>query len=92
MSEEHKAAVAAELADGIIEHPRKLVFVAILDEGNVLSSLRTTDFPDEDLQVALRDFLHNSRNMVGTHKREALQGVDKVATEAFSDEASMGTE
>lgn len=79
--EENKAAIAAELADGIVDHPRKLVFVSLIEDGQVLTAMRTTDFPHSDIEAAIREFRQNAKVLVHKSQHAAMQGIDRTATE-----------
>lgn len=87
---ENLAATAAEIADNIVDHPRKLVFVALMVDDKVISSTRTTDFPDSDLPTALKQFRDNARNIITANKHNAIKGVDAVSMEV-EDATPMGT-
>lgn len=71
--------ISQEVADvlmPLVEPERAILFVGVMHEGKLQCTLRTRDFPDAELDVALREMRQLSRNIISQHKRSAMQKVD----------------
>lgn len=88
------AAIAAEVAEAALvklaPERRVVLFAAVLEDGEIHSTLRTQDFPLGQLGKAVRMMRNNARDLTSKENHASIKSIDAALVEDEANATSMG--